>query len=269
MLTTRPGANTLDRVKPRSPRREARAEDRVFDAILDAVLDHRLAPGTKLKERELSEIFGASRSAVRAALTRLGHSLLVELRPNRGAIIANPSVAETRQLFEARRVIESAVVRALAGSLTRAKRARLREFVADEQTAYARGDLKTGQRLSIRFHKLLSELAGNVVLDRFMESLICRTPLLALAHKGTRLAYCGADEHRAVVEALLRGDAAAAVQRMSEHLSHLEGQLQLDEHAPSRSLAEVLGAGSGKSRPRTEGRPAAGALAANLRGSTR
>jgi DNA-binding GntR family transcriptional regulator len=255
---------------PRSRRPpEARAEDRVFDAILDAVLDHRLAPGTKLKERELSEIFGASRAAVRAALTRLGHSLLVELRPNRGAIIANPSVAETRQLFEARRVIETAVVRALGDDLTRAKRARLRAFVADEQGAYARGDLKTGQRLSVRFHKLLSELAGNVVLDRFMESLICRTPLLALAHKGARLAYCGADEHRAVVEALLRGDAGAAAQRMTEHLSHLESQLRLEEPALAKSLAGALGAARGRSRPRARGARVPGALALSLRSGAR
>src|SRR2546430_16415048 len=85
------------------------AEDRVFHAVLDAILDHRLAPGTRLGERELSELLGASRGAVRAALSRLGHSLLVELRPNRAAIIANPSAAETRDVFEARRAIESAV----------------------------------------------------------------------------------------------------------------------------------------------------------------
>src|SRR5687768_18259262 len=91
-----------------------RAEDRVFNAILDAVLDHRLPPGTKLKERELAEIFGVSRAAVRAALTRLGHSLLVELRPNRGAVIANPSPDETQDLFEARRVIETATLQRLA-----------------------------------------------------------------------------------------------------------------------------------------------------------
>ena len=44
------------------------AEDRVFHAVLDAILDHRLAPGTRLAERELSELLGASRGAVRAAL---------------------------------------------------------------------------------------------------------------------------------------------------------------------------------------------------------
>ena len=177
-----------------------------------------------------------------AALARLGHSLLVELRPNRGAVIANPTAAETRDLFEARRVIESAVVQHLARAVTAKQLAKLRAFVAEERKAYAGGDRKTGQRLSIRFHKLLSELSGNAELDRFMEHLICRTPLLTLARKGRGVAYCGADEHCDVVDALVRHDAALAVKRMSAHLTKLESQLQLtEEPEPALTLSMALG----------------------------
>ena len=116
---------------PRPATRNGRAEDRVFNAIIDAVLDHRLAPGTQLKERELCEIFRCSRGAVRGALTRLGHILLVELRPNRGAIIANPSLEETRDMFEARRALEAAIVQRLARSLN----AKGDETVAQEISA--------------------------------------------------------------------------------------------------------------------------------------
>lgn len=220
---------------PKNPRSGREAEERVFNAVLDAILDHRLAPGTRLGERELSELLGASRGAVRAALARLSHSLLVELRPNRGAVIANPTAAETRDLFQARRVIEAAVVQRLARNLSPGQLAELRAFVADEQRAYERGDRKTGQRLSIRFHKLLSELSGNVELDRFMEGLIRRTPLLTLAYKGPQLAYCGADEHHEVVEALATGDAGLAAERMCAHLSALEGQLRVEDPAQAAS----------------------------------
>ena len=217
-----------------------RAEDRVFQAILDAVLDHRLPPGTKLKERELAEIFSVSRGAVRGALTRLGHSLLVELRPNRGAIIANPSPAETHDLFEARRVIEAALMQRLARTITPKQIGELRAYVNDEQRAYDRGDRKAGQRHSVRFHKVLSELAGNAALDRFMEHLICRTPLLALARTG-RIAYCGAAEHREVVEALAKRDTAAAVRRMTEHLNNVERQLTAEaQPVMPDSLAAVF-----------------------------
>lgn len=225
------------------------AEERVFQAVLDAILDHRLAPGTKLVERELSELLGASRGAVRAALARLGHSLLVELRPNRGAVIANPSVSQTRDLFEARRIVEAGIVRAVATRMTPSIRSRLRDFVAGEVGAYAKGDTKTGQRLSIQFHKLLAEIAGNTVLDHFMEHLICRTPLLALAHTGHSLSYCGASEHRAIVDALLHRDADAAVALMDEHLAHLESQLHLDDRVKPVGLAEALGVAGPQVRP--------------------
>jgi DNA-binding GntR family transcriptional regulator len=228
----------MHRMKARSGRA---AEDRVFNAVLNAILEHRLAPGTKLVERDLSELLGASRGAVRAALARLGHSLLVELRPNRGAVIANPTAAETHDVFEARRVIESAVVQQLARSVTAKQLAELRAFLAEEQKAYDRGDRKTGQRLSIRFHKVLSELAGNAELDRFMEHLICRTPLLTLAHKGPRLAYCGVGEHREVIEALAKRDPALAMKRMNAHLTALEGQLRVeDDPRPASTLSEAF-----------------------------
>lgn len=247
----RTAASLRPRRRAAAPRTGRTAEDRVFNTVLDAILDHRLAPGTKLVERELSEIMGASRSAVRAALSRLGHDLLVELRPNRGAVIANPSIAETRDLFSARRVIEAGIVRAVVERMTTQSKSRLKAFMAEEAAAYARQDVKTGQRLSIQFHKVLAELAENSVLERYMEQLICRTPLLALAHTGTRLAYCGVDEHRAVVEALLRRDADAAVALMNSHLAHIEGQLRLDEHTPQRDLAAALQVYRGSSdRPR-------------------
>jgi DNA-binding GntR family transcriptional regulator len=256
-----------------SARAGREAEDRVFNAIRDAILDHRLAPGTKLVERELSELLHASRGAVRGALARLGHSLLVELRPNRGAVIANPSIAETRDLFAARRVVEAGIVRLLAAGMTPAIRARLRAFVGEEASAYGKGDLKTGQRLSIQFHKMLVELTGNSVLDRFMEHLICRTPLLALAHTGTHLAYCGAPEHRAIAEALIRGDAETAIEAMEQHLNHVEGALRLEERQAPRGLAEALHHGNGKlrtptlTRPRLSGARAVGRMGGRMAGN--
>jgi DNA-binding GntR family transcriptional regulator len=217
------------------------AEDRVFNAVLNAILEHKLAPGTKLVERDLSELLGVSRGAVRAALARLGHSLLVELRPNRGAVIANPTASEMRDVFEARRVIESALVQQLARSVSTKQLAELRAYVAEEQKAYDRGDRKTGQRLSIRFHKVLSELSGNAELDRFMEHLICRTPLLTLAHKGPRLAYCGVAEHRDVLEALAKRDPALAAKRMTAHLGNLQSQLHIEEEPQAASsLSEAF-----------------------------
>jgi DNA-binding FadR family transcriptional regulator len=60
----------------------------IYDRIRDAISDRRLRPGTRLKEEQLSGIFGVSRARVRQALTALEHDGLVTILPNRGAIVA-------------------------------------------------------------------------------------------------------------------------------------------------------------------------------------
>lgn len=220
--------------KPRAP------EQRVFDAIREAILDHRLAPGTKLKEVALAELFAVSRATVRNVLARLGHLHLVELRPNRGAVVATPSVEESRQVFEARRAIECAIVARAAASATRAEVAALESAVAAEEAAYASGDERGGLRLSLDFHRRLAVIAGNQVLAAYLEELISRTPLIALAHRGHAPSSCGYDDHFALVQAIAARDATSAVRVMEAHIVHLERALNLERRAQPASLAEVF-----------------------------
>jgi DNA-binding GntR family transcriptional regulator len=219
----------------------ASAEQRVFDAIRDAIFEHRLAPGTKLKEVSLAELFGTSRATVRSVLARLGHVHLVELRPNRGAVVATPSVEESRQVFEARKAVEAAIVAKAARAASARDAAMLRKWVAAEEAAYARGDEKGGLRLSVDFHRRLAEVAGNTVLSRFLEELVSRTPLIALAHRGQAPAPCGCDDHIALVDAIAAHDERRAVTVMREHIEHLERALNLKQPERPKSLAEVFG----------------------------
>src|SRR4249919_3337389 len=89
-------------------------EERIYRSVFDGVTTQRLAPGTKLPEASLCELFGVTRSVVRKVLQRLAHDHIVELRPNKGAVVATPTPEETRQVFEARRGLEAAIVRLAA-----------------------------------------------------------------------------------------------------------------------------------------------------------
>jgi DNA-binding GntR family transcriptional regulator len=220
----------------------ATPDEGIYAAIHEAILDHRLPPGTKLKEIPLAELFGATRNVVRKALARLAHERVVELRTNRGAIVASPSVEESRSLFAARQVIESAIVDSLARSLTKAQARELRSLVQEEDAAYQRGEVRAGLKLSIEFHRVLARLAGNTVLADFLEQLVARTPLVLLAYRGPiQHAACANDEHAEIVAALVAGDPERAVQLMRAHLDALAGQLQLEEEAPTADLAAILG----------------------------
>ncbi len=205
-------------------------EDEIFARIYDAVLDHRLQPGTKLKEVALAEAFGVNRAVIRKVLARLSYNRLVSLRPNRGAVVASPSVGESRDLFAARRVVEAAIVESVARKSSRADVKALRAHTELEHDAYGHGDMRRGLKLSLEFHRELARLAANGVLSEFLDQLIARTPLVVLAHKASGSdSACSDDEHTEIVDAIARADAPAAVAAMNAHLSSLEGQLDLTE----------------------------------------
>src|SRR3954449_10809715 len=103
------------------PRRAGAADERVHRELFDAIIDHRVPPGTPLPEDTLAGAFGVSRTVVRKALLRLGHEKLAELRPNRGAVVARPTVEEARAGFEGRRGVEGAGAEG-AGGLVGARR---------------------------------------------------------------------------------------------------------------------------------------------------
>lgn len=207
------------------------------------MLDHRLAPGTKLKEVALADVFGVTRNVIRKALVRLANDRLVELRPNRGAVVANPTVAESRDLFAARRVVEGAIVDRLARQATPAQVRELRDHAKRESEAYRRGEMRAGLKLSIEFHQVLGRMAGNSVLAEMLEQLIVRTPLVVVAYRSHRTdPSCANHEHEDIIDALAKGNPDRAVKATQDHLATLESQLNLrDDEEPSSDLAAIFG----------------------------
>jgi DNA-binding GntR family transcriptional regulator len=80
----------------------------IAERIRAAILEHRLAPGAKLTEAQLCDVFGAKRGAIRLALSQLAADRLVDLEPNRGAFVASPTLQEVHEVFEMRRIVELA-----------------------------------------------------------------------------------------------------------------------------------------------------------------
>src|SRR4030095_1020011 len=140
----------------RKPASARASEDEIYRRIHAAVLHHRLQPGTKLKEVAVAEVFGANRSVVRKVLTRLAYDRLVALRPNRGAVVASPSVEESRDLFAARRAVEAAIVDAVTRKITPPEAKALRALATTERDAYRRGELRQALKLSLTFHQQLA-----------------------------------------------------------------------------------------------------------------
>lgn len=235
-----PQSPRTTRTTPAAGRAKDTSADEIYERIVSAVFAHRLAPGTKLVEDRLAEIFGASRSRIRSVLARLAHEQLVRLEPNRGAFVAAPSPAEAREIFESRRLIEPGIVRRLVETVDRAGLERLRTLVRDEAKARAANDRHSIIRLSGEFHIVLAELAGNTFLAKTIRELATLTCLIIFLYDAPSVPSCHGDEHAEVLDAIARRDAQRAMRLMLHHLDHVEQSLALESSAPQHLELEQV-----------------------------
>ncbi|MFN7862063.1 MAG: GntR family transcriptional regulator [Curvibacter sp.] len=219
----------------------AHVEARIYRAVFESVMSQRLKPGTKLPEAPLCELFGVSRSVVRKVLQKLAHDHIVQLRPNRGAIVAVPTREETRQIFEARRALEATIVR-LATARVKARHLKgMRAQLRAEQEAMHRYDQPAWARLASVYHLRLAELSGNEILQRYLAEIVSRCSLIVAVHQPPGNAACEHDEHERIVDCIAKGDAEGAVKLMDQHLRELEEHLMLVSPGDEKSLAKLLG----------------------------
>jgi DNA-binding GntR family transcriptional regulator len=216
-------------------------EATLYRAIFESVMQQRLAPGTKLPESQLCEIFGVSRSVVRKVLQRLAHDHIVELRPHRGASVAVPTAEDTRQIFEARHVVEAATVRLAAQHASAADIALLRRQLADEHEAMHRFDQPAWTRLASAFHLRIAALSRNPILQRYLEEIVSRCSLIVALYEPPGNAACEHGEHERIVDCIAGRDGDGAAALMAEHLRILERNVVLRRESPDRSLRAMLG----------------------------
>ncbi|WP_343592793.1 GntR family transcriptional regulator [Paracidovorax wautersii] len=231
-------------LRPPRPRPAALpSEGDMYDRLVSAILDHRLPPGTKLVEDKLAAAFGVSRTRVRPVLVRLASEQVVTLTPHRGAVIAEPTVQEAREVFEARRLIEPRLVALFIAVAGEADMARLRVCIEDEEAARAAGDMRRAIRLSGDFHLHIAQAARHATLGRILRELVSRTSLVLMTYSPSHAraradaTACGCREHRALLDAIRLRDAPEAGRRMIDHLQRLEAQLEV---APPPSDAPDL-----------------------------
>ncbi len=208
------------------------SDNDMYERMVSAILDHRLLPGTKLVEDRLAAAFGVSRTRVRPVLVRLANEQVVTLTPRKGASVAQPSVQEAREVFEARRLIEPRLVTLFMGAATAQDVQRLVQCIQDEDQARATGDIHRAIRLSGDFHLHIAQAAGHQTLGRILRELVSRTSLILMtygpagARERDEATACGCREHRALIDAIRLRDVPEAARRMLQHLERIESQLE-------------------------------------------
>ena len=200
----------------------------IVQSLLTDVFQGRLEAGQHLVTQDLAERFGVSHTPVREALIAMAGIGVIDLVPNRGAIVRAVTARDVREICQVRRALECEATRTACGRIDlgalHALAGDLRRLIAVPAESITEF-IQEARKLDSRLHDLIAASCGNAFLAQELSRL--KTLFRAFrdvsyihheAHNDYRRFVEEASEHLSVVEALLAGDAKAAATAMARHI---------------------------------------------------
>ncbi len=222
------------------PIKSTRIYEEIVRQIKTLVQEGKLKSGDKLPpERDLAERFQVSRTSVREAFRALESTGLIEIRPGEGTFVREISVESlieplalviltqreaVGELFEARRLLEPAITGLAARRASKEEIHEMERILEEQAKEVAAG--RTGLAQDAAFHAAIASSAHNRAITRLVHALMdlltqSREESLQIPGRPTR----SHQDHRSILEAIQRRDAASAQRAMLDHLVAVEGLL--------------------------------------------
>jgi DNA-binding GntR family transcriptional regulator len=204
--------------------------ERAYLALRDKIVSLEIQPGQLIREEQVMEDLGASRTPIREALLRLSQQQLVVVIPRRGTFATDVHVGEVGIVYELRRELESVAARWAAERRDEADTAELQALIDElrELDPSPGPDLQTQLALDRQAHGLIHRLAGNPLMQSALSTyhlLAERIWFLAAA----RISWARGfhfDDVIELLEAIRDGDPERAAELARGHLESAEQALR-------------------------------------------
>ena len=196
-----------------------RLSESLREAIEEEVATGQLAPGTHLDEIELARRFGVSRTPIREALSLLAGEGLVEIRPRRGAVVAQVTPQRLVEMFEVMAELEAMCARLAARRMSAAELAALEQAHEGCRAASERRDSDAYFYANEHFHHAIYLASHNGFLSDQAHALQRKLrPYRRLQLRVRHRLGKSFEEHQAVLDALRDGDGDRAVDAIRSHV---------------------------------------------------
>jgi DNA-binding GntR family transcriptional regulator len=192
----------------------------VAERLRAQIFAHTLAPGSWLDEQSLALEFGISRTPMREAIKVLASEGLVTMKPRRGAYVTEVERQDVEQIFAVIAELEGFAVKEVAIKASEAQLNQLDNLHLKLEKAAADRDVERFFEINVRFHELIMEIAGN----RWMNNVIADLRKVLKLQRRDSLSRAGRlqnalNEHRNILNALIKRDGDAAKLAMQAHLA--------------------------------------------------
>lgn len=207
-------------MKPLSPLTDSPSLDKLaYEKIKEAILNFQFMPNQALVEGELAAQLGISKTPVRDALMQLEKEGLVTRVPFKGTYVSDINNQDMVDIFVIRIALEGLAVKLAVDHLTEEDFSQLEELIGSHENALKLRELSSVMKINNQFHSIIIQRCSNPRLVKMLAMVddhLKRYRLLSIA-QGVR-SEKSVPEHRAILEALRKGEARKAEEVMRRHL---------------------------------------------------
>ncbi len=194
------------------------ARDEVYHTIKQWIIGLQLAPEEVIRDHDIAERLGVSRTPVREALRRLEDEGLVTTSFHKWTKVAAADMVEAAQIYPVVAALEAMALELAAPQLTTADLTQLSTINKALEQAIGQQDAKESTRLDCVFHGLIVEKSANPEIAKLLAGLLPRLRRIELSHFGDQpVARQSVAEHKAIIQALKKSDVASAVAMMKKN----------------------------------------------------
>lgn len=194
-------------------------KDMMFQNLRADIISHRLKPGQAIREDELAQNFGVSRTPIREILRRLEQEDLVKVIPNKGVFVSELTPKDIEEVLEIRMALETAAARSAASKMTEQHLMELKDIMNQLDVAVELQDSIVSFEADSRLHNLILVAAGNRRAHKIINNLMGQIHRIRFisGHKPGRMETT-VSEHRQIAMALLGMDPDKAADAMRVHI---------------------------------------------------
>lgn len=194
-------------------------EESVFQRLEEELLSGKLKRGDTLTEASLTARLGASRTPVRAALHRLAEEGLIEIAPNRGAVVIGVNSEDLVDIYKIRMRLEGLASREAALRISEEDKVRLTDSVELSEFYIRKKDAERLKELDSEFHDIIYRASGNRLLHRTLSDLHRKIKAYRkLSLTVTERLERSIEEHKEILAAIKKGDADEADRLTAMHI---------------------------------------------------
>ena len=202
--------------------KQANISEKAYVLLSRHILTQQLKPGEKLREEQLAQKLGISRTPLRDAINRLGNEGFVEMTPRKGASVKKYHIEDVIEVYDIRIALEGLATKLATPHVEKKELKRLSKL-------FKLKNVDTLLKADMKLHNYIISRCGNKKLVKILDNIQTLVQVFrVMGCTSQERAKKATEDHNAILKALIDRKASTAEQAMKRHIVNTKHSILIE-----------------------------------------